>query len=473
VRPGDPDIVLISCYELGRQPLGLAGPLAHLHAAGLTVATRDLAVERLQADHLGRPRLVAISTPMHTALRLGVAAAAGLRQAHPEARICFFGLYAGLNAEHLFARGLADYIITGEVEEPLAALARTLATAKPATPTGVMTPGSPLQAYTRKPRWLAPRRQGLPALEKYVHLSHSGRRTPAAAVEASRGCRHVCRHCPLTPIYRGRFMAVPLDTVLQDVAAVAHDGAGHITFADPDFLNGPTHALRVAREMHRRFPELTFDFTAKVEHLVAHAGLLPDLAEQGGLFVVSAVESLSDTVLAHLDKGHTRADVALALAAVRRAGMILRPTLLPFTPWATTGDLDDLLAWIADEDLAGAVDPVQMTIRLLVPPGSPLASSAAMRPFLTGLAAADFAWGWRHPDPHMDLLQERISARVAAGVEEEPELVHRDIARLAAPVQGLPATAFPGNPEPAVSTVSPPPPRHRDGWPRLTEPWFC
>jgi hypothetical protein len=153
--------------------------------------------------------------------------------------------------------------------------------------------------------------------------------------------------------------------------------------------------------------------------------------------------------------------------------MILRPTLLPFTPWATTGDLGDLLAWIADEDLAGAVDPVQMSIRLLVPPGSPLAASAAMRPFLTGLAAADFAWGWRHPDPHMDLLQERISARVAAGVEEEPELVHRDIARLAAPVQGLPATAFPGNPEPAVFTVSPPPPRHQDGWPRLTEPWFC
>jgi len=463
VHSGDSQIVLISCYELGRQPLGLAGPMAHLEAAGLQVLTRDLAVERLQVDDLGRPLLVALSTPMHTALRLGVAAARQVRKALPGVRICFFGLYAGLNAEHLLADGLADYIVTGEVEEPLTDLARSLVAGEPHAPAGILTATDSAEPNLRKPRWLPPRRQHLPPLESYAHLRQGAHRTPAAAVEASRGCRHVCRHCPLTPIYGGHFMAVPLATILEDVTAVVAAGAGHITFADPDFLNGPTHALRVGRELHRRFPDLTFDFTAKVEHLVAHAGLLPELAENGGLFIVSAVESLNDTVLAHLDKGHTRADVALALAAVRQAGMTLRPTLMPFTPWAGASDFGDLLAWIADEDLAEAVDPVQMSIRLLVPPGSPLATDAAMAPFLHDLASANFAWNWRHPDPRMDDLQARITRRVAAGAEEEPVAVYRDIACLAEQIIGVPA----------MNPMSPPPVRHRDGWPRLTEPWFC
>ena len=460
---GDSHMALVSCYELGRQPLSLAGPMAHLHAAGVQVTIRDLAVEELAAEQLGQPRLIAIATPMHTALRLGVAAARELRRQLPGAGICFYGLYAGLNAEHLFQSGLADYIITGEVEEPLTALALEVLAGREVIPPGVMGPGTLALPRIRKPRWRPPRRQGLPSLEKYVHLREGARLQPAAAVEASRGCRHVCRHCPVTPVYRGRFLAVPVATVLEDIEAAVAAGAGHITFADPDFLNGPTHALRVARSLHDRFPRLTFDFTAKVEHLVNHAELLPELAEQGGLFVVSAVESLSDEVLRHLDKGHTRSDVHLALAAVRRAGMILRPTLLPFTPWAGAEDYLDLVQWIADEDLARAVDPVQMTIRLLVPPGSPLATAEAMHPYLNGLAAADFAWRWRHPDARLDDLHQQVLRRVAKDAGEEPEIVHRTLARLAARTLGHEEVA------PLYST----PPRHKDGWPRLTEPWFC
>lgn len=470
MEEGDPAVILISCYELGRQPLGIAVPLAHLRAAGVSARPVDLAQEALAPGALGTPRLIAISTPMHTALRLGVAAARQLRAAHPWASICFFGLYAGLNASYLFAEELADTVITGEVEEPLTRLAEALLAGHGITGLpGVLLPGTSTPAFLRRPRrWLIPRRQELPSLDRYVHLRHGPRLTPAAAVEASRGCLHVCRHCPLTPIYKGRFLAIPVETVLQDVAAVVAAGAGHISFADPDFLNGPTHALRVAREVHERFPHLTFDFTAKVEHLVRHADLLPRLAEGGALFVVSAVESLNDRVLTHLDKGHTRADVGRALTAVRRAGMVLRPTLIPFTPWSTATDYQDLLCWLMDEDLTEAVDPVQMTIRLLVPPGSPLVTLPAMTPFLHELSADDFAWRWRHPDERMDHLQRQVSqiVRTSAEGEDLPHLVHRGIAEAAAVVLGH---------DERVTSLSrlAEPPRHRDGWPRLTEPWFC
>lgn len=470
MEAGDPAVVLVSCYELGRQPLGIAVPLAHLHAAGISARPVDLAQETLADGDLGDPSLIAIATPMHTALRLGVAAARRLRAAYPRAGICFFGLYAGLNAEYLFAEELTDTIIVREPEEPLTRLAEALLagnsiTGLPDVLTAKAGPPGPLR---RPHRWLVPRRQALPALDRYVHLSHGPRLTPAAAVEASRGCLHRCRHCPLTPIYEGRFLAIPVATVLADVEAVVAAGAGHISFADPDFLNGPTHALRVVREVHARFPHLTLDFTAKVEHLVRHADLLPQLAAGGTLFVVSAVESLSNTVLSHLDKGHDRADVGLALAAVRRAGMILRPTLIPFTPWSTATDYQDLLAWLADEDLTEAVDPVQMTIRLLVPPGSSLATLPVMRPFLQGLAAGDFAWRWRHPDERMDHLQRQVSEIVnaAADGQDPPHLVHTHLAETAAVVLGRGETT-------ATLVGQMEPPRHRDGWPRLTEPWFC
>src|SRR5439155_500251 len=110
--------------------------------------------------------------------------------------------------------------------------------------------------------------------------------------------------------------------VRQQVAA----GAAHVTFGDPDFLNGPRHALAVARALHAEFPALTFDFTAKIEHLLDQRAHLAELAALGALFVVSAAESLDDAVLALLDKGHTRADIQEALAVTRAAGLSLPPT---------------------------------------------------------------------------------------------------------------------------------------------------
>ncbi|HET9754622.1 MAG TPA: CUAEP/CCAEP-tail radical SAM protein, partial [Myxococcales bacterium] len=95
--PGE--ILVISCYELGRQPLAAAGALAALETAGFSPAAQDISVERLSDDALRAARLVLISVPMHTALQLGVRVAARARAAG--AKAAFFGLYAALNAGHL------------------------------------------------------------------------------------------------------------------------------------------------------------------------------------------------------------------------------------------------------------------------------------------------------------------------------------------------------------------------------------
>jgi hypothetical protein len=266
-------------------------------------------------------------------------------------------------------------------------------------------------------------------------------------------------------VYNGRFFVVPPEVVLADVRQLVAAGARHITFGDPDFLNGPRHALRVARALHAEFPDVTFDFTAKVEHLVRHRALLPEFAALGCLFVVSAVESLNDTVLAHLGKGHTRRDVFTALEAVRSAGIALRPTWVPFTPWAGLGDYREMLDFVEAEGLVDHVDSVQYSLRLLVPPGSLLAGSPAMRPYLGPLVECDFSYAWTHPDPRMDRLQAEVAALVAeaAGRGEDAAATFRRVRALAEAAAGL-------APSP---TAAPLPPSDRRRPPRLTEAWFC
>ena len=454
---GPGQILLVACYELGHQPLAVAWPAAFLERAGYAPAVLDLSVEPFDAEKVARARVVAISVPMHTALRLGVIAARRVRSVNPTAHVCVYGLYATLNADELLAT-CADSVLAGELEDQLLALVRRLESGAPSGPTAAAS-----RPELVKLDFPVPSRHALPSLKKYAHVERDGRRELAAYVEASRGCKHRCRHCPIPPVYGGRFFVVPVETVLADVRQQVAAGATHVTFGDPDFLNGPRHALAVARALHAEFPQVTFDFTAKIEHLLAQRAHLAELAALGGIFVVSAAESLDDRVLDILAKGHTRADIVKTLHATRAAGIALRPTWVAFTPWTT---LDGYLAWLdflADEALVDHVDPVQFGIRLLVPPGSLLLDQPELRAHLGALVPGGFHHEWRHPDPRVDRLAEEVAALAATAAErdEDPAITFDRVRALASASAGAPARPLVGL---AAGRARPP---------RLTEPWFC
>ena len=464
-RATSPDVLLVSCYELGHQPINLASPLAALAAVGHTARAVDLAVEPL-APVLDRPvRMVGISVPMHTALRIGEAAAREIRTAHPEAHICFYGHYAELNGKYLLA-GAADSIIAGEYESALVNLASALDSGQydeAAPPEGVRTRQALAAPTIRRIPFAQPIRESLPPLNRYAHFVWQNGCELAGYVEASRGCKHTCRHCPITPIYKGRFFVVPVETVLADIRVQAAWGARHITFGDPDFLNGPGHALRILRAFHTEFPQLTFDFTAKIEHLRKHAALLPEFSQLGCAFIVSAVESLSDNVLTALDKGHSHRDVLQVIDELHAVGITLRPSLLPFTPWATLDDYLDLLRFVRDYDLTDSVDPVHLSIRLLIPPGSAVLDISEAADWLGHLDRENYTYTWTHPDPRMDQLQAEVAALVAAAEQDQiaAPITFTHIEKLAFGLAGQTVPEF----RPRVSSRPPAP--------HLTESWFC
>lgn len=452
------NVVLVSCYELGHEPLGVLTPAGVFDRAGLNARVLDVAMDDFDPAAVAGVPLVAISTPMHTALRLGTRVAARVREVNPAAHICFFGLYAELHRA-LLVPDLADSCLGAEFEADLLELATAVRDRGVVPPRSVTLPRAPRPSAGTRERELnlAPRRVATAGSARYARLFAGGTYRATGYVTTTRGCKHVCRHCPIPAAYDGRFYALPEDGVLADIDAVVALGARHITFADADFLNGPTHALRIAREMHSRHPGITFDYTAKIEHLQRHGAAVDELHSLGNLFVVSAVESFNDGVLRKLDKGHTAADAIEVIRAFERRGLALRPSLVPFTPWETRESLARLFEIVAEEGLVGRIDPVQYSIRLLLPAGSLLLRDADFAALAGPFDPVRFSHSWSHPDPAMDDLQERLAAISSAAADQEspPEETFLAMAALVAPGKPLRLS-----------------PRRGDS-PRLTEDWFC
>jgi radical SAM superfamily enzyme YgiQ (UPF0313 family) len=475
------NVVLISTYELGRQPFGLASPAAWLRRAGAEVHCLDVSRDEFREDVIRAADLVGFYVPMHTATRLAVMLLEPVRKLNPRAHICFYGLYAPMNEAYLRGLGV-DSVIGGEFEGPMAALVAQASACAPfpsgasiaipsaipdSAPNTSHSPSSSLFPVISLDRqeFLLPDRSTLPALKSYAHLRlPDGAHRIAGYTEATRGCKHLCRHCPIVPVYRGAFRIVQPGVVLADVRQQISAGAQHITFGDPDFFNGPRHAIEIVEALHREFPAVSYDVTIKVEHLLRHAELLPVLRDTGCAFVVTAAESVDDRILERLAKDHTRADFLAVLRRCREIGLPLQPTFVPFTPWTTLEGYCDLLHVLAEENLAAGVPAIQLAIRLLIPAGSLLLELDDVRRIAGPFDPAALVHPWRHPDPRVDALADEVQSIVERGEKmgRSREKLFAQIWSAAHAAAGLDA---PAPVEPALVA--------RAAVPYLTEPWYC
>lgn len=457
-------ILLVSTYELGHQPLHVASPAAALLRRGHDVDCLDLSVQPWDPGHLAGIDALAISVPMHTAMRLALQVAEQVRQLHPHVPICLYGLYAGTS--HATTVGtVVDRVISGEYEPALLEWVDSVA-AGAITHPGPPGAAQPQIVHLQRNHFEVPARHLLPPLDRYARLSVGGEERLVGYVEASHGCGFSCRHCPVPTVYGGRIRIVEPDTILADIDQLVEAGATHITFGDPDFLNGAQHSRRVVAAMHRRHPHLTFDCTTKVELILRHRELWPELAAAGCLFVVSAFETVNDDVLAILDKGHTRADMVEATTVLAAQGIEVRPSLLPFTPWTTLSDMVELMDFVADQGLIGNVDPVHYSIRLLLPEDSLLLDRPEMAAHLGRYRPEHLSYEWTAADPRTDALQRRISHAVerAAAAGQPLAVTYQEVRAIVRDAAGLDADCCAV--DPAVVAAS-------EGKPRLTEAWFC
>jgi radical SAM superfamily enzyme YgiQ (UPF0313 family) len=407
------NILLISTYELGRQPFGLASPAAWLRVRGHIVLCLDLTREALDEGAVVAADLISFYVPMHTATRLAAGLVPRIRELNSRAHLCFYGLYAPVNEEYLRGLGVGT-ILGGEFEEGLVSLALRLQHGGSNGNSSVRQQ-EPVISLARQ-KFLVPDREGMLEPAKYASVvMPGGEHRVAGSTEATRGCKHLCRHCPIVPVYDGAFRVVEREVVLEDIRRQVAAGARHITFGDPDFFNGPTHAISIVEAVHREFPELTYDVTIKIEHLRKHDALLPALRDTGCLFVTSAVESVDDAVLSKFDKGHTRADFLAVVSRFRKLEMTLLPTFVPFTPWTTLEGYTDLLNVLAEQNLSENVAPIQLAIRLLIPAGSRLLELPEVSAMVGPFDSAALVFPWKHENTRVDALAREISQLVQRG----------------------------------------------------------
>lgn len=458
-------VLLISTYDLGHQPFGLASPASWLRAAGCEVTTLDLAIDTLDPDAVGEADLIALYLPMHTATRLGMSVLDRLRELGVRAHLCAYGLYAPANETLLRAKGVQT-VLGGEFEEQLVTLARRVRTSeRPDDSATADKRDLPLITLDRL-SFRVPDRQGLPTLDRYGAMTFPGSDDRVVAyTEATRGCKHLCRHCPVVPVYKGKFRVVQREVVLGDIEHQIRAGAQHITFGDPDFFNGPAHAMALVRELHQRHPTITYDVVIKIQHLVDHDDLLPELARTGCVLVTSAVEAFDEHTLEVFDKRHTREDFARAVALLRASGIAFAPTFVAFTPWTTRESYIDFLTSIHEFGLVGNVPPVQYAIRLLVPRESRLLEWPGMLDFLGEFDDEALSHPWVHPDPLVDRLQEEVFALVDEhGATASRAEVFAMICARTAELVGQPL---------AQRLLSLDPADEVEQIPQPSEPWFC
>jgi radical SAM superfamily enzyme YgiQ (UPF0313 family) len=446
--------VLISTYELGHQPFGLSSPAAWLAAAGAEVKCMDLALTRLDEETVLAADFVGFYLPMHTATRIATRLIDRVRKLNPRARIAAYGLYAPMNATLLRSLGV-QHIVGGEFEDQLVGLLQL--TDKSAT-------GPEERVSLSKLRFMVPDRSSLPPLDQYAFLTmpEGGRKT-VGYTEASRGCKHLCRHCPVVPVYGGHFRIVQRDVVLEDIRQQVRSGAQHITFGDPDFFNGIGHATDIVKALHEEFSVITYDVTIKIEHLLKFRDRLPLLRDTGCAFVTTAVESLDDRVLEILNKHHTRADFIEVVHASRMVGLPVVPTFVTFTPWLTLESYRDLLWSLAELDLIEQVPSIQLAIRLLIPAGSLLLEVPEVQSIIGPFDEAALSYRWTHPDPRLDLLHRDVDSQVesmsAQGADRQA--IFEEIWRLVHQYMERPRMPLP----PRKTLWAAPP--------YLSEPWYC
>ena len=440
-------VLLVSTYEMGRQPFGLASPAAWLRAAGHDVTLADVSCAPMPRHALETAELIAFFLPMHTATKLFLRMVDRIRAINPSAHLCAYGLYAPLNESRLREAGVTT-ILGGEFEAGLRDLARNVTEPAPSLVT----------ISTARQQFLVPDRTGLPPLAAYAQLVVADGTRRVGYTEASRGCKHFCRHCPVVSVYRGLFRIVQPEVVLEDIRRQVAAGAQHITFGDPDFFNGPGHAIPILEALHREWPALTYDVTIKVEHLLKHRDLLPVLHRTHCAFVTTAVESFDDTVLAKLDKGHTFADFRECVALARAAQVPLAPTFIPFHPWTTRATYRTFLRTLVDLDLHTQIAPIQLAIRLLIPEGSLLLDLSEVRAMAGPFDPQSLYYPWHNSDPTLD----RLSAAIQETIKRE-EKRHTPRAQLFKMVWDLSQSGdFPDIPLADRATI-----------PYLTEPWYC
>ena len=372
-------ILLLSFYDLGKQPKIISELYQKLNNGTNEIDIVDYSVEE-KTLNLKNYDALGVYASMHTA---SVLAEEYLRNKDLPNKLFVFGLYAKVFKEMFQNFEIIQNLDNADLESLLNVQLN--------------------EEYSFKHS--VPDRTVLPSITDYSHIVDGSNNLIAGSVETTYGCKHECTHCPVPIEFNGTFKTFGTDKILKDVSNQVEAGAKHISFNDPDFFNGPKHALKILEALNIEHPDLTYDSTIKVEHILKYPDYFKELKNLNMLFVISAFETTNDRVLNILKKNHSSLDLNSAVEFSLSHSIDIRPTWMPFSPWTEKQDLPNIIKLIEEYRLRETVDPIQLTIKLLVPKNSLILNDPDINNYLEEYDPSSFSYSWRYMSPDMDKLQ--------------------------------------------------------------------
>ncbi len=408
----DIPVRIISVFEWGLQPLTAATAGGYLESHAIPVSVDDVFVDAFHAARYEDAWLVAIAVPVYDAITGAITIARDIKALNPRAHLVFFGQYATVQYRELVPK-YGDSAICGDWEEPLRQLAERLAAGVPLDGIPGLFVGTvaPIKYWARD-QILPPARHLLPELRRYNMTDTPNgsvlQSTVSGNVEVTRGCHHDCSYCSVFAAYGRKVIVIPKESILQDIRTLVESGANHIVFVDADFLSAWKYSRSVVEAMCREFPQLTFEYTTRVDHMLEHPDVVAEFHDLGCTRVTSAFEFPKDEVLALLRKNCTVEDLEQTVRYCHNIGQALNPTFILFNPWVNPDDLLGFDEFIARNHLENVVEPIQYETRLMLYKGTPLLREPSIQALQ--LQENEFHIDWEHPDPLMDeLYQSRVT----------------------------------------------------------------
>ena len=375
-------ILLLSFYDLGKQPKIISELYKKLDNGSNQIDVVDYSIEEKNLT-LDNYDVLGIYASMHTA---SVLAEQYLRDRKLPNKLFVFGLYA-----NVFSEMFSDFqsIHSFDSDELESLLEVQL---------------NPNYSFKHS----VPDRTILPSITDYSHIVDGSNNLIAGSVETTYGCKHECTHCPVPIEFKGMFKTFGTEKIITDVTNQVEEGAKHISFNDPDFFNGPKHALKILQLLNEKHPSITYDSTIKVEHILKYPDYFQELKNLNMLFVISAFETTNDHVLNILQKNHSFNDLNKAVELSLENNIDIRPTWMPFSPWTEQNDLISIIKLIENYKLRETVDPIQLTIKLLVPKNSLILKRPEMKEYLLDYDPASFSYAWKYQFPNIDNIQNEL-----------------------------------------------------------------
>lgn len=391
-------ILLISTDEVGFQPLGLACAKPYLSSLA-EVELVDISV--MQEPTCDNYDLIAFSIPTFGAIEQSIQLMTKFRNNGYSKPLICYNQYATVQPESFL---LDDncFIVMGEYETVLEELVNAYLEKKSLNAIDFVYSQenkNPLKNLKRT-KFLTPDRTSLPKLSNYAYKNGK----LVGNIETMRGCAHGCTYCSVFAAYQKRVVKIPDEIILKDIDYVVQKGAEHITFIDADFFSTGKKGVRLIKQMHQKYPKLTFDITLRLDDVVRYREFFPALKKYGCIEITSAFEFPSDVVLKEFDKRITLQDMDEGLAILREVQIPIVPTFISYNPWANAEDMIEFGQYLNNTGLMSDIDDMQLKTRLLLYKGSPLLENKTIQKL--ALMDKGYHYEWKHIDQEVDQMYE-------------------------------------------------------------------